>query len=142
VDPEITKLEEGKWLIRVERQYGDVVFSGEVVVLQDTQPSGTDFPHLHFAGARAWQGLSQAQFEVDDMMGAIECAQKGIEQLGEPYKSPDLVVKDDTTLHFDLVDDLVLEGRLEHAAESLIQVLVTRLRYYLASHSDSLEDPK
>jgi len=136
----ITQVSNDKWLIRVERKRNGHIASGQAVVIQGPAPQTDNPPHLAFAGARAWLALAQARQAADDNEGAIANARAGVDELGRLYYSSSLRVKDDTSLHVDLAEELVEQGRHAEAARRLVQALETRLHMYAQLHADTLAE--
>ena len=140
MDTTISSVSNNKWLIRVERKLNGHSASGQVVVIQNSEPQAGNPPHVVFVGARAWLALAQARREADDVEGAIASARAGIEELGRRYYSTSLRVKDDTSLHIDLAEELIEQGRQAEAARTLIQALETRLQMYAQLHADTIAE--
>src|SRR5262245_60525726 len=103
----ITSVSDNRWLIRAEREHGGRSAAGQVVVTQHDAPQPGDSPHVPFAGARAWLDLARQQLAAGEADGAITDARSGLEELGKHYSSASKTMKDDTTLHIAVAEDLI-----------------------------------
>jgi hypothetical protein len=136
----ITSVSDDKWLIRAERERAGQSASGQVVVTQSGPPDAGDSPHVPFAGARAWLDLTRQRLAAGEVEGAIADARAGLEELGQHYKSASTNVKDDTSLHIAVAEDLIEQGRKDEAARRLLQTLEIRLQLFSQLYADAIAD--
>jgi negative regulator of sigma E activity len=139
MDPMIEALSPGNWLIRVERKLGDETTSGQVVVVQASEPQPTDSPHVPLAGARAWLSLAQTLQDGENQDGALASARAGVEELGE-HSYAVLGVREDTSMHINLAEEHARQGKTEDAATRLIRALETRIDLYVRLHADTIAE--
>jgi hypothetical protein len=139
MDPIIEKLSHANWLIRVERKHNDESASGQVVVVQESEPAVENSPYIPLAGSRAWLALAKTFHEGDDLEGALASARAGVEELGE-HSYASLGVREDTSLHIELAEELADEGRAEEAASRLIGALESRVELYVRLHGATIAE--
>jgi hypothetical protein len=75
--------------------------------------------------------LAQSFQGADDLESALASARSGVEELG---------VREDTSMHIELADDLPEEGKAEEAASRLIDALETRLELYVRLHGATIAE--
>jgi hypothetical protein len=119
--------------IRAVRELDDDCATGEVTV-RAAESSGAK--HDSLAGARAWAAMAETRLKRDDFTGATLCVQSGLEELGNSYRSPDVI--DDTSLAIMKAKDLIKRGRHEEGAKRMLRVLKERLKLYLEAHGAAL----
>ena len=89
---------------------------------------------------RAWLSQGEARLDENDTEGAIECAYKGLNDLGDSYRPT--LVKDDTGLKLLMAEAQIREGQPEAGARNLLKVLKERIGQYERLHESTIEKSK
>lgn len=94
--------------------------------------------HAGYSGSRAWLALGEQMLDEGDYNGAIECAQKGLDELGDDYAGPE--VDDDTDLKLAAARERIAQGHAADGAKVMLRTLKTRTNLYSDSHAEEIGD--
>jgi hypothetical protein len=125
-----------QWLVRVTRTCADATMAGEVVVKQSSAPSAADAPHTGLAGSMAYLALGKSKLAAGDAQNAVDCAKKGIDELGNDYAAP--TVSDDTGMKLLAAQDRIETNHIADGATVMLRMLETRIGLYKQLHADEL----
>lgn len=120
----------------VHRSHAGKTAPGAIRVHRATRDSIRSSPHLHFAGARAWQALaSMPELPAEARYIA---ARNGVDELGDRYRVRKII--DDTSSMLLLAREEAKEPTmLDKAAERVRHVLASRLRLYARAYRGDVE---
>jgi hypothetical protein len=88
------------------------------------------------SSSRTCLSRGEARLDENDTDGAIDCAYKGLGDLGDSYRPP--LVKDDTGLKVLMAEAQIREGQPEAGARNLLKVLKERIGLYERLHKETL----
>jgi hypothetical protein len=131
---------EGRWRIRAVRELGGASAEGEVVVKGSKSSVLVEVPHEVLAGSKAWLSLGEARFDEGDLDGTITCVRKGLDELGDSYRSRE--VTDDSSLSILMAEDKIQQGRADSGARQLLDALRGRIDQYERLHKETIEKSK
>ena len=94
--------------------------------------------HIGLAGSRAWLELGEQMLDDGEYEGAIECAQKGLDELGGDYAEPG--TDDDTDQKLAAARERIAQGHKADGAKMMLRMLRTRTNLYSDLHADEIED--
>jgi hypothetical protein len=112
----------------------DKIMSGEVCVAATGDEKKRGGTNGGLCGAKTWLNLGGARLQARDFEGATECAQKGLDELGKGYTSPEAV--DDTGMAILMAKYQISQGNASQGAESLLDILAERIASYERLHGE------
>ena len=124
----------GEWVVEVRREWEGHSALGRAVVRAASAPAQA--PHVKLAGARAWLNVGQERLAAGQAQAAVECARRGLEELGGDYAP--LTAVDDTVLKLAAAEEELGAGRANNAASTMLRTLDARTRLYVEKHSDTV----
>lgn len=120
-------LPDGAVEVLVRRTLGDLSAHAAIRLRRSTAQNARTSPHLHFAGARAWQALAALPGLSAD--ARYVAARNGVDELGGRYRVRKII--DDTSNSLLLAREEAKDPRtLDAAGKRVRRVLATRLRLY------------
>lgn len=111
---------------------------GTVLLRQPPAPDAGPSPHLKLAGTRAWLALGEQRLNAEDWAGAVACAQAGLDELGSQYAGRGAL--DHTSMKLSIAKDDIRMGRLDNAADIMLNQLAIRTRYYVQLHTADIAE--
>ena len=129
---------EGGWTVSVTLKAAAGSAAGSYTLRTDAEPDAESPQHIALGRAAAWLAIGRTVV-AEDVAGARDAAEAGIDALGTAYRPPR--VKDDTKMKLAAGRERIDAGAEQDGVEVMLDVLEQRMRLYYEAHSDELVPP-